>query len=343
MARLLEYCAGAVVSVVLSATSPVSAGGTLVVLNKSDATASIIELKTGKVVATLPTGLQPHEAAVSPDGKQALVTNYGTRERAGSTLTVIDLLRPRVLKTIDVGSDRRPHGVVFIDARRALVTAEGTKALLVIDVGKGAVEAAIETAQEVSHMVAASRDGKRAYVTNIGSGSVTVIDVAARKVLANVPTGEGAEGVAVTPNGKEIWVTNRAADMVSVLDAATLKVRATIPCASFPIRVAITPDGRRALVSNARSGDLAVIDVAARKEIGRMRAPLEAVSTDGRLFSFKGSTPIGVLIHPDGQHAYVAHANADAIAVFELSKLQLAGTLVAGREPDGMAFSPHPR
>lgn len=192
-------------------------------------------------------------------------------------------------------------------------------------------------------MVAATPNGKRAFITNIGSGSVSVVDLGARKVIANVSTGQGAEGVAVTPDGKEIWVSNRAADTLSVLDAASFKVLATVPSSSFPIRVAITPDGRRALVSNARSGDLAVIDVAARKEVARLRAPLESVAANGRLFSFAGSTPIGVLIHPDGQRAYVAHANADAIAVFDLAKLRLAGTLAAGREPDGMAFSPHPR
>ncbi|HZA51336.1 MAG TPA: cytochrome D1 domain-containing protein [Myxococcaceae bacterium] len=327
----------------LSASTAPGAAGTLIVLNKSDATASLIDLKAGKVVATLPTGRQPHEAAVSPDGKQVIATNYGTRELAGSTLTVIDVPQRRVVKTIEVGAGRRPHGVLFLDKRRALVTAEGSQALLIVDAMKGVVAAEIPTAQAVSHMVAASSDGKRAFVTNIGSGTVTAIDLAARKVLAHVATGEGAEGVAVTPNGKEVWVTNRAADTVSVLDATSLRVVATLPSAAFPIRVAMTPDGRRALVSNARSGDVAVFDVAARKEIARMRAPLEARSSEGRLLSFAGSTPIGVLIHQDGKKAYVAHANADAIAVFDLAKLEFAGTLPAGREPDGMALSPLPR
>ena len=46
---------------------------TLVVLNKSEATASLIDLESGAVRATLPTGNGPHEAAVSPDGRLALV------------------------------------------------------------------------------------------------------------------------------------------------------------------------------------------------------------------------------------------------------------------------------
>ena len=91
---------------------------TLVVLNKSDATASLIDLAKGAAVATLPTGQAPHEVDVSPDGKRALVANYGTREAPGSTLTVIDVPGARVVGTIDLAPHQRPHGVEWIDGRR---------------------------------------------------------------------------------------------------------------------------------------------------------------------------------------------------------------------------------
>src|SRR5688572_15947671 len=42
--------------------------GTLLVLNKSDNTVSLIDLGNRKVVATIPTGVGPHEVAVSPNG-----------------------------------------------------------------------------------------------------------------------------------------------------------------------------------------------------------------------------------------------------------------------------------
>jgi YVTN family beta-propeller protein len=314
--------------------------GTLVVLAKAEAKAFLVDLATGRAAATVPTGEGPHEVAVSPDGRTAVVANYGTRSAAGSTLTVIDLPGARALRTIRLAPGTRPHGVLFLDARRALVTAEGAKALLVVDVAGGTVEAVVETGQEISHMVAATPDGRRAFVANIGSGTVTVVDVPARRVLAHVRTGEGAEGIAVSPDGREAWVTNRAADTVSVVDVGSLAVVASIPCASFPIRVAFTPDGRRALVTNARSGDVALLDVAARKEVRRMRAPLEGVEAEGRLLAFAGSTPIGVVVAPGGARAFVAHASADAVAELDLETGRMHRALVAGREPDGMAWSP---
>jgi DNA-binding beta-propeller fold protein YncE len=88
------------------------AQGTLIVLNKAEASASLLDATTGTVVATLPTGTGPHEVAVSPDGRWALVANYGAGE-GGRSLTVLDVPARRVERTIDLGDYRRPHGVAW--------------------------------------------------------------------------------------------------------------------------------------------------------------------------------------------------------------------------------------
>ena len=318
---------------------------TLIVANKSEATVSLVDLPEGKVVATLPVGTGPHEVAVAPGGRLALIANYGVPgpSGAGSSLTLIDVPAAKVLKTIDLGEYRRPHGVLFLDERRALVTAETNKALLEVDVETGKVIAAVPTGQEVSHMVAVTPDGSRAFVANIGSGSMTAVDLKGRKHLKDVPTGAGAEGIAITPDGKQVWVTNRAADTVTVIDAATLEVLGSLPSAKFPIRAEATPDGKRILVSNAQSGDLSVFSTADRKLERRISLELTAAKeTDSRLMGGFGSSsvPIGIEIAPDGKRAYVAHANADQISIVDLESWKLAGSLTAGKEPDGMGYSP---
>lgn len=314
---------------------------TLLVANKSEATVSLLDLASGKVAATLPTGKGPHEIAVSPSGKRALISNYGTREEPGSTLTLVDVPGGRVEKTIDLGELKRPHGMVFIAEGRALVTSEASKALLEVDVDAGKVLRSIATGQEISHMVVVTPDGKRAFVANIGSGSVTAIDLAAGKSVGDVATGAGAEGIAVTPDGKQVWVTNRAADTVSVLDASTLAVVASVPSTAFPIRAKVTPDGRHVLVSNAKTGDLAVFSAADRSLERRVPLVLTgAIRTEGRLMTFgDSSVPIGVLIEPSGKRAFVAHANADEISIVDLTEWKRIGSLTAGKEPDGMGYS----
>ena len=313
----------------------------LVVVNKSDDTVTILDAKTGDIRATVPVGRGPHEVEVLADGRTAAVSDYGKPGEPGGTVTLVDLDRGAAVGTIDLGEETRPHGLDALRDGRFLVTAEGTKELLVVDPGSRKVVARISTRRLVSHMVVASPDGTRAYVASIGSGTLSAADLVRKKIAGEVATGSGAEGIDRTPDGREVWVTNREADTVSVVDAKTLDVVANVPAPKFPIRVKITPDGRRALVSCAQSGDVAVFDVGSRKEVKRIRLDRDAVpGIQKRSFSDqfgKSPAPVGLLLAPDGKRAWVASTNADVISVIDLEKLEIVGRLTAGKEPDGLS------
>ena len=317
--------------------------GTLIVLNKSDHTASLIDAATGKTIATVPTGLHPHEATVSPDGKLAVVADYGTGPNPGSTLTVIDIPGKKKLKTVSLGDYRRPHGVEWVKDNIVAVTVEANKALLLVDIQSEKVLNALVTDQTTSHMVVVTKDRAKAFVANIGSGTATVLDLKENKKLADIETGAGAEGIALSPDGKEVWVTNRSANTVSVIDAATHVVLATLESKSFPIRVKFTTDGKHALVSNAQSGEVAVFDTKTRKEIRRIKMEFSPVNdADKRLFGTQFGTspvPVGILIEPSGAYAYVANTQADVVTVIDLKEWKIADRIVAGKEPDGLGFS----
>jgi YVTN family beta-propeller protein len=336
--------AGFVLTVSLVVVPLVSASaGTLVVANKSEATVSLVDTQTGEIRATLPTGNAPHEVDVSPNGILALVGNYGTREEPGSTLTLIDVPAAEVVKTIELEGYTRPHGIVWIDNDTAVVTVEDHKALIRVEIEPGDVVQEIGTDSEISHMVAIARDRGLAFVANIGSGSVTVIDLALGVRVANIPTGEGAEGITVTPNGRHVWVTNRAEDTITVINASNRRPVAQFEAGSFPIRAEVTADGRFVLVTNAKGDDLSVFDANEMKEVGRVAFTSVSKGDKGRLFSDRfgdSSVPIGIELVDDEKRAYIAHANADDISIVDLTQWKVVGTLSAGKEPDGMGYSP---
>jgi DNA-binding beta-propeller fold protein YncE len=321
------------------AAAPLAAE-TLLVVRKSGDAVDFMDPGSGARVASVALGHAPHEVAVSPDGSRAAVTNYGTRERPGSTLSIVDLEQPRELRRIDLAPHTRPHGVAWFAPDRIAVTTEGSGHLLVVDPDAGRVVTAITTGQEVSHMVVVSRDGTRAYVTNIGSGTTTALDLAAGRKLGDILTGGGSEALALTPDGRELWVAARADGQVAIVDTASLAVVSRPPLPGIPIRIAITPDGATALVTCAGTGELVAFDVASQRERGRRKVAVPpAPGASGRPSArlAPGSVlPVGLLVAGDGRSAYVAATMGDRVVQYDVASLAPLREIAVDGEPDGL-------
>ena len=325
--RVPAVVGGLVVGGMVATVAPAQAQDTrngpwLLVVNKSESTLSFIDPATRQEVAEVPTGNAPHEVAVSPDGRWAYVTDYGTGPAPGNTVTVVDIPNRRVAATIDLGDHTRPHGVAVDDGGDVWVTTEGSAHLLVIDPETRRVAQETATDQQVTHMVALSPALDRAITASIGSGTASIV-ADQGNLLATLRAGAGAEGLDVTPDGRTAYVSNREAGTLSEIDLEGLRVTRTLEVGDFPIRVKVTPDGRRALVSNAQANAVAVVD-------------LEEWRVERRIPV--GAVPVGILITPDGRTAYVANTSADRISVLDLERWEVVGEVVAGNEPDGMAW-----
>jgi DNA-binding beta-propeller fold protein YncE len=80
----------------------------LLVLHKGENAMAIVDPATGKNFGHVPTGQDPHELAVSTDGKLAFASNYaGPGPRGGNTLSVIDIAARKELHRVDLGSAAR--------------------------------------------------------------------------------------------------------------------------------------------------------------------------------------------------------------------------------------------
>ena len=311
---------------------------TLIVANKAEATVSLIDLASGKVAATLPVGTGPHEVAVSPDGRLALIANYGTGAQPGSTLTLIDVPGAKVVKTIDLGEYRRPHGMVFLGERSGPGHLGGEQG------PSGGGRRGGQGRPAITHRAGALPHGGRDPGRLPRVRGEHPVGVHHRPRLESGeedrrrPDRRRAEGIAVTPDGRQVWVTNREADTVAVVDASSLKI------VKNP-RGGRLPDPRRS-DSGRQAGPGQPRQV--RRPGGVFhrgpgageRVKLEATTVadkSGRLLQFgDSSAPIGIEIAPDGKRAYVAHANADQISIVDLAEGKRVGFLAAGKEPDGM-------
>jgi YVTN family beta-propeller protein len=309
--------------------------GTVVVLCKSDFQVVLVDPATQNVLARLPTGRGPHEVAVSPDGRTAYVSNFGRysvypagdteHDKAGNTITVVDLVERKVKNTFDLGTHTGPHGmIVSHDGKLVWATTETPQAVLELDSATGKILHVWNTTQVRSHMIVATPNEMKFYVTNTVSGSVSVIDKSTGEVKV-LPTGPGTEGIAISPDGKEVWAASRTDAKISIISTATDAIVATFPSGGkSPKRMEFTPDGSQVWVTNSGSSQTTVFDAHARELI-------ESLTTS--------KDPSGVSISPDGRRAYITNSNANVLTFVDVTSRKVLSTMPIGTDPDGVAWS----
>jgi YVTN family beta-propeller protein len=308
---------------------------TLAVICKSDFRLVLLDPATGNVLAKLPTGLGPHEVAISPDGRTAYASNFGrysvyptgdtAHDKAGNTITVVDLVGRKVKATFDLGTHTGPHGmIVSHDGKLMWVTTETPQAVLELDASSGKILHVWNTTQDRSHMIVTTPAEKKFYVTNTVSGSVSVIEKATGEVKV-IATGPGTEGIAISPDGKEVWAASRIDAKISIISTATDEILAAFPSGGKgPKRMAFTPDGTQVWVTNSASDQTTVFDAHARELLATL-----AMS----------KAPSGVYFSGDGHRAYITNANANELSFVDVASRKILNVMPVGTDPDGVAWS----
>lgn len=297
--------------------------GTLIVLNKSGHDASFIDLGSGEILQTLPTGRGPHELVVSDDGRWAVGTDYS----GGNSLTVFDIEELQVARTISLHDYPRPHGIVFLpEQEQVIVTSEASQQLVVVDFHEGEILRAIETGQNGSHMVALSEDGKTAYTSNGSSDSVSVIAVESGQLTTTLDVPKRPEAITTNKRGDEIWVGSNEEEVVSVISAVDGAVLRQWDGFSWPYRILLSDDERYAVMPDLGNEQLRFFDVESGAEIGRL--------------DLAGAQPQGVTLYPDDRTLFVSLSGQNRVLVVDISTQEILGAYEAGDAPDGIGYSP---
>lgn len=300
--------------------------GTLIVTNKSPSTATIIDVASGRALATLPTGNGPHEVILSRDGHVAVVTDYGSGNTP--TLTVIDVPGKRVARTIGLGQYTAPHGIVYLPGDSLVaVTSERTSNVVIVAVASGEVRKAIPTQHQGSHMVAVTGDGKRAWTGDIGSNTVSELDIPSGAYLRSIDVPAQPEAINVTPDGREVWVGSNSTGKVSVVDPATGNVTTAAEGVSWPYRVLFTPDLTTVILPDLRNHEVRFLERSTRRELSRLSLP--------------GAGPQGVTITPDGRYLLESLSVQARVVVIDMRTRAIVGYIPAGETPDGIAYTPN--
>ena len=148
----------------------------LLVLHKGENAMAIVDPETGKIAGHVPTGQDPHELAVSTDGKLAFASNYsGSTAQGGNSLSVIDIAARKELHHVDLTPLGRPHGLWFADGK-LYFTAEANLVIGRYDPATNKVDWLLGTGQERTHMVLVGKDQKMIFTSNVQSNTISIFE-----------------------------------------------------------------------------------------------------------------------------------------------------------------------
>jgi len=181
--------------------------GALYVVNTQNDTVYRLSGADFKTQISTKVAYRPYAAALSPDGKQLAVSNWGDES--------VSLLDPATLKeTAKIKAGNHPNDLAYSKDGRLFVANAGSNSVSVIRNGK--VIETIRTSFEPKALVgstpvslAITNDGRRLYVANADNNDIAMIDIGnprSSDVLGFIPTGWYPTAVAVSPDGKKILV-----------------------------------------------------------------------------------------------------------------------------------------
>jgi YVTN family beta-propeller protein len=279
----------------------------------------VVDAHTGATVKAIPLGGEPYDAAITPDGRYAYVT-----QRAAKRVTVIDLSTLIIVKSIPVGAV--PRGVAITpDGTRAFVTNAGSNTVSVIDVASNTVIGAPIPVGQMPWGIAITRGGERAYVVNRASSTVSAIDLASQTVIAVMPVDQ--EPVEIMISGRMAYVTSTIDNTVVPIDMTNHTVLPSIPVGLFPRDLAITPDGRSIFVADSQSGTVSVIDAWQGTVMATIALGTSAI-------------PSGVTITPDGQHVLVSTETHD-LRIFDTNTFSQLNQIPVGGQALRLVSGPN--
>jgi YVTN family beta-propeller protein len=341
-------------------------GGTVLAVNPDSNTLTLVHTASGSVLVELPVGVDPRSVAVSPDGSWACVANQGS-----DSVSVVDLTVPAVVRTIPVGD--RPVGVAASPDGDVIAVSElGDDQIRLLDASTWTTRSLHDVADR-PHGLAFTPDGRRLLVTHLLSGDVTVLYIepftlylplilkgqpsslavqarassvgqpASQIVILTWPNVAPAPAVVINSAGTRAYLPqtmahglglntqfdNTVFPKVSVLALQSnehqTSEHVSLPEKDQPVGLpwdaALARGGTELWVVNAGSNDVSVLDITDPK-VPRRAAHITV-----------GDNPRGIVLDPDGRHAYVNNALAGTVSVIDTEAYTVTSVIAVTRIP----------
>ena len=292
-----------------------------VILNSGDASVSLIDMPTRKVVKTVAVGKEPHHLMMAPDQKTLLIANA-----AGNDVDLMNPISgeltgkiPNIIDPYQIGYS--PNHKWFIANgnrldRVDIYSADGANLKLV---------KTLKLAKTPSH-IAFTADSKIAFITLQDSNELAAIDLETQTLLWKIPTAKVPAGLWMTPGDQYLLVGITGEDNVQVIDWKNRKEVKRIITGKGAHNFRPLGDKKHVFVTNRIASSISLINMQTLEKVGDITG--------------LPAGPDDMEITPDGKTMWVTCRFSKKVAVIDIPSMKVMTVIPVGRSPHGVFFYP---
>ncbi len=151
------------------------------------------------------------------------------------------------------------------------------------------------------------------YAVTKEDNSLYEIDLRSKKTLVKTALGHEAYSCLLSADKKQLYITLWGGSAVAVYNTSTQKITATIATGNHPNEIIRSKNSMYLFVANANDNSVSIINTKTNKVI-------ETVSAALYPDALTGSTTNGLALSADEKTLYIANADNNCLAVFDVSK-----------------------
>ncbi len=292
-----------------------------IVLNSGEATVSLIDMPSRKVIKTVPVGKEPHHLMMSPDQKTLLIANA-----AGNDVALMNPVSGELTGKIPDIID--PYQIGYSPNHKWFI-ANGNR-LDRVDVyhAQGAdlkLAKSIKLGKTPSH-VAFTADSKIAFITLQDSNELAAIDLDSQAVIWKMPTGKVPAGVWMTPGDQYLLIGITGEDNVQVIDWKNRKEVKRIFTGKGAHNFRPLGDKKHVFLSNRIASTISLINMQTLEKVGDITG--------------LPAGPDDMEITPDGKTLWVTFRFSKKVGVIDIPSMKLVTVIPVGKSPHGVFFTP---
>jgi YVTN family beta-propeller protein len=292
-----------------------------IVLNSGEATVSLIDMPSRKVIKTVPVGKEPHHLMMSPDQKTLLIANA-----AGNDVALMNPVSGELTGKIPDIID--PYQIGYSPNHKWFI-ANGNR-LDRVDVyhAQGAdlkLAKSIKLGKTPSH-VAFTADSKIAFITLQDSNGLAAIDLDSQAVIWKMPTGKVPAGVWMTPGDQYLLIGITGEDNVQVIDWKNRKEVKRIFTGKGAHNFRPLGDKKHVFLSNRIASTISLINMQTLEKVGDITG--------------LPAGPDDMEITPDGKTLWVTFRFSKKVGVIDIPSMKLVTVIPVGKSPHGVFFTP---